>query len=67
MEHIPFTRDLMDTGALFHCSICQGEIYPGERYYQTEEGAICYGCLIWYARRKFLPQLHTAACEAAEP
>ena len=25
--------------------------YAGERYYDMEEGAVCWGCLILYARR----------------
>lgn len=60
MRHIPFVRDLRDSAALFHCCICDGEIYAGERYYQTDEGAVCRDCLIWYAKRQFLPLLTTA-------
>lgn len=60
MEQIPFCRDLQDEAALFRCAICGGEIYAGERYYQTDEGAVCRDCLIWYAKRQFLPLLHTA-------
>ena len=60
MMRYPYKRDQMDTAPLFRCWICQGEIYLNERYYQTDEGAFCYGCLIWYARQKFLPQLRIA-------
>ena len=55
MEHLPFSRDLQDTAALFRCCLCQGEIYPGDLYYQTEEGALCPDCLLFYARAAFLP------------
>lgn len=61
MNHLPFIRDLQDCAALFHCCICQGEIYAGERYYQTDEGPVCTDCLLWYAKRRFLPLLTTAA------
>lgn len=66
MKHVPYTRDLQDDAALFRCCICQGEIYAGERYYQVDDGAICFGCLILHARRVFLPSLHIAEAELPE-
>ena len=45
MEHLPFVRDLQDTAALFCCCLCQGEIYLGEDYYQTDGGPVCRDCL----------------------
>lgn len=63
MERVPFTRDLQDTAALFHCCLCGGEIYAGTSYYQTDDGAVCPDCLSWYAERKLRPFLKTAvAC-----
>ncbi len=63
MEHLPFLRDLQDTAALFRCCLCQGEIYGGERYYQTEEGAVCPGCLLRFAEREFLPLCRCAVSD----
>lgn len=60
MEHFAFCRDLQDSAALFRCAICDGEVYAGQDYYQTDEGAVCCDCLIWYAKRQFLPLLRTA-------
>ena len=60
MEHLPFTRDLQDCAALFHCCLCQGEIYAGERYYQTDEGPVCLCCLTRYTECWFYPLLRTA-------
>ena len=44
MEHLPFLRDLQDTAALVRCCLCQGEIYAGEGYYQTDDGPVCSTC-----------------------
>lgn len=35
------------------CALCRGEIYPGEYYYETDDGKICESCLGRYARRYF--------------
>ena len=66
MKRKPYTRDLMDAAPLFHCCICQAEIYAGEQYYQTDEGAICFGCMVIYVRQKYLPQLQVAELPPAE-
>ena len=33
MGHLPYCRDLQDGAALFHCVICDGEIYAGVEYF----------------------------------
>lgn len=51
MEKRAFLRDRQTEKPLLRCAFCTGEIYAGERYYDMEEGAVCWGCLILYARR----------------
>ncbi len=39
------------------CSLCRGELYPGDPYFQLEGRAVCEDCLGRYARRYFAAQL----------
>ena len=36
-----------------HCTQCDGEIYDGEEYYDTEDGPVCEDCFYDYAREYF--------------
>ncbi len=40
------------------CSLCQGELYPGDPYYELEGRVVCEDCLGRYARWYFAAQLH---------
>ena len=33
------------------CSLCRGELYPGDPYFELEDRAVCEDCLARYARR----------------
>ncbi len=39
------------------CSLCRGELYPGDPYFALEGGAVCEDCLGRYARGYFAPRL----------
>ena len=39
------------------CALCQGELYPGDRYFALDGRKICEACLERYARRYFSGQL----------
>ena len=39
------------------CCLCQGELYPGDPYFELDGRAVCTDCLGRYARRYFAPQL----------
>lgn len=39
------------------CALCQGELYPGDRYFALEGKEICEACLERYARRYFSGEL----------
>lgn len=39
------------------CSLCRGELYPGDPYFELDGQAVCEDCLGRYARRYFAPQL----------
>ncbi len=39
-----------------YCALCQGELYPGDRYFLLEGLRVCDSCLEGYARRYFAPQ-----------
>ncbi len=38
------------------CSLCRGELYPGDPYFELEGRAVCEDCLGRYARRYFAAQ-----------
>ena len=39
------------------CSLCRGEVYPGDPYFELEVGAVCEDCLGRYARSYFAHRL----------
>lgn len=39
------------------CSLCAGELYPGDPYFELDGRAVCEDCLGRYARRYFAAQL----------
>ena len=39
------------------CALCEGELYPGDRYFALDGRNICEACLERYARRYFAGQL----------
>ena len=39
------------------CALCEGELYPGDRYFAMDGQNICETCLERYARRYFAGQL----------
>ena len=39
------------------CSLCRGELYPGDPYFELEGRAVCEDCLGRYARQYFSAQL----------
>lgn len=39
------------------CSLCRGELYPGDPYFELEGGAVCEDCLGRYARAYFAHRL----------
>ncbi|MDE6280557.1 MAG: hypothetical protein K2M15_01990 [Oscillospiraceae bacterium] len=39
------------------CSLCRGELYPGDPYFELEVGAVCEDCLGRYARSYFAHRL----------
>ena len=42
------------------CSLCGGEIYLGQSYYEPEGRAVCCDCLPEFARNYFLKDLRVA-------
>lgn len=38
------------------CSLCLGELYPGDPYFELDGRAVCEDCLGRYARRYFAAQ-----------
>ena len=38
------------------CALCEGELYPGDRYFALDGQKICEACLERYARRYFAGQ-----------
>lgn len=36
-----------------YCSLCRGELYPGDPYFELEEQIVCEDCIGRYARRYF--------------
>ena len=39
------------------CGLCQGELYPGDPYFELDGRAVCEDCLGRYARGYFAHQL----------
>jgi len=39
------------------CSLCAGELYPGDPYFELDGRAVCEDCLGRYARNYFAPRL----------
>jgi len=39
------------------CALCEGELYPGDRYFALDGQKICEVCLAQYARDYFSGQL----------
>ena len=39
-----------------YCSLCRGELYPGDGYYLLENRRVCETCLERYAQHYFAPQ-----------
>ena len=39
------------------CSLCGGELYPGDPYFELDGEAVCEDCLGRYARRYFAHRL----------
>lgn len=48
-------KDFRD-GREMRCSLCQGELYPGEFYFELEGRAVCEDCLGRYAGWYFAAQ-----------
>ena len=48
------------------CHLCQGELYPGDPYFELEGRAVCEDCLGRYARGYFAAQLRWAGRGAPE-
>lgn len=42
------------------CSLCGGEIYAGESYYEPDGRAVCQDCLPAFARSYFIGDLRVA-------
>ncbi len=42
------------------CSLCGGEIYAGESYYEPDGRAVCRDCLPAFARSYFIGELRVA-------
>ncbi len=45
------------------CSLCAGELYPGDPYFELDGRAVCEDCLGRYARRYFAGQLRRVGRE----
>lgn len=52
--------DAPGDAAVRWCSLCGGEIYEGESYYEPEGRAVCRDCLPAFARRYFIGELRVA-------
>ena len=39
------------------CSLCRGELYPGDPYFELEGRTVCEDCLGRYARQYFSARL----------
>ena len=42
------------------CSLCGGDIYAGESYYEPDGRAVCRDCLPAFARSYFIGELRVA-------
>ena len=47
-------NDRQRAPVVFRCSMCGGEVYAEELYYEIEGKRLCYDCLPNFARHYFL-------------
>lgn len=45
------------------CSLCRGELYPGDPYFALDDRAVCEDCLGRYARGYFSHRLRRVGAE----
>lgn len=45
------------------CSLCRGELYPGDPYFELDGQAVCEDCLGRYARGYFIHRLRRVGRE----
>ncbi len=48
------------------CSLCAGELYPGDPYFELDGRAVCEDCLGRYARGYFAPRLRRVGRDERE-
>lgn len=46
-----------ETERELQCSLCRGELYPGDPYFELEGRIVCEDCIGRYARRYFAHRL----------
>lgn len=46
------------------CSLCRGELYPGDPYFALDGRTVCEDCLGRYARGYFAPRLRWVGVDA---
>jgi len=48
------------------CSLCRGELYPGDPYFALEGRVVCEDCLGRFARSYFAPWLRWVGAETKQ-
>ena len=51
---------IIETAHRLRCSLCRGELYPGDPYFDLDGRTVCEDCLGRYARDYFAPRLRRA-------
>ena len=51
------TRGFQDQAQELRCTLCRGELYPGDPYFELDGRTVCEDCLGRYARGYFAHRL----------